>query len=112
MDAVSTVQALRNEGCLGRTAIMHAALRGDLELFNVVLSEMKSRLKKEEVKCRSETGRLVDRVNFLEGTSRQMRSINYNVSSVLLESRSFIQLFPIMRIRCYFCFMMRHFLCS
>lgn len=62
--AVTAVRALKNTAHLGRTPIMHAAARGDLELFNEVLREMRSRLTKEEVKCTSEPGWLVDMIIF------------------------------------------------
>ena len=49
LDGASAKRALRNAAHLGRIPIMHAALQGDLDLFNVVLKEMRMRLNEDEV---------------------------------------------------------------
>lgn len=87
--AVTAVRVLKNTAHLGRTPIMHAAVRGDLELFNEVLREMTSRLTKEEVKHARKPGWLVDR-----GFSRKHLATNkmgkYHASSVSVKLTSFM----------------------
>ena len=50
LDEDSAKRALKSASHLGRVPIMHAALRGNLDLFNAVLREMQTRLNEIEVK--------------------------------------------------------------
>lgn len=49
-DEASVVRALRNASYRGRTPIMHAARRGDVDVFNAVLVAMEARLTQEQVR--------------------------------------------------------------
>lgn len=50
LDKASALRTLSSAVHEGRTAIMHAASRGNLDVFNAVFKEMESRLNTEEVK--------------------------------------------------------------
>lgn len=50
LNDANAIRALKSAAHLGRTPIMHAALKGNLDVFNVVLREMELRLDEEEVK--------------------------------------------------------------
>lgn len=49
-DNASVVRALRNASYRGRTPIIHAARRGDVDVFNAVLIAMETRLTPEQVR--------------------------------------------------------------
>lgn len=52
----NAIRALKSAAYLRRTPIMHAASRGNLDAFNVVLKEMESRFDEEEVNSRAVRG--------------------------------------------------------
>lgn len=53
LDEANAIRALKSAAQLGRTPIMHAASRGNLDVFNVVLREMELRLDEGEVNKRA-----------------------------------------------------------
>lgn len=50
-DKPLVIRALRNASFRGRTPIMHAARRGDLDTFNVVFEAMQTNLTREQVQA-------------------------------------------------------------